>query len=796
MTASLSPFPAIPSATDPWVVIARGDSPAALKCTESLFTLGNGFIGVRGGVEEDARSTAPVVHLNGVYEITPITYHEKAPGFAEASDTRIPVPDGTLIGLTVEGEPLDLSTGTVLEHHRWLDLRTGVLHRALRWRSPAGRTLRLATERLVVEDHPGPVVIQYQVTAEDFTAEVVVDSCLAPHQPPSMDEGGVHDPRVGPQLAALAFRRWIEEDGNDGMVLRTSRSRQGVAVAMSHGATVTSDAPILTASIRDQGIVSHTVRTTLTPGSVLTLVKCVAYAADKGVDGTPADDEVLARSAVAALAQANAIGLPALRQARTQALQDFWLSSDIAVEGAPDLERAVRFNLFQLLQGAGRDGLTSVGAKGQSGEGYEGHYFWDAEIFALPILVYTRPAVARAILEYRHRTLDGARAHARAMGHRKGALYPWRTIGGGECSAYFPAGSAQYHINADIAHAVRQYMDASGDDDFLVRHGAEILFETARLWLDMGHYNPRRGGRFCIHEVTGPDEYTAMVDNNLYTNAMAQAHLEYAAEVAARLGREKPEALARIAAAIGLGAEEPEGWRQAAQAMYLPYDEASGIYPQDDSFLDKKPWDFAGTPADHHPLLLHYHPLVLYRHQVCKQADAVLAFCLLPHRFEPEAVRRSFAFYESVTVHDSTLSAGVFALLAARLGQLDKALAYFNDTALVDLDDLHRNTGHGLHMAAMAGSWMALAQGFAGLHALGGTLRFTPTLPPGWTGYRFRLDFQGNRIEVAVGCDAATTYRLLTGPGLALNHHGQVAHLTPSAPEQTLRTEGTRHAAL
>lgn len=757
---------------------------------------------MRGVVEEAGRSTAPVVHLNGVYEVTPITYHEKAPGFAEASDTRIPVPDGTRIDLTV-GEPLDLTTGRVLAHHRWLDLRTGVLHRALRWRSPAGRTVRVVSERLVVEDHPGPIVIHYQVTAEDFSDEVAVASRLVPHhapaaKAPAAEENGVHDPRLGPQTTAPAFRRWVEgPDGITGLVLRTRRSGQGVAAAMAH--TVTADGAVLPATVRDNSELCHMLRTTLAPGGTLTIVKSIAYAADKDTHGTPADDEAVGRSAIAALTQAQSIGLPALRQARTQALQEYWLSADIAIDGAPHLGRAVRFNLFQLLQGAGRDGLTSVGAKGQSGEGYEGHYFWDAEIFALPVLVYTKPAVARAMLEYRHRTLDGARTHARLMGHRKGALYPWRTIGGAECSSYFPAGSAQYHINADVAHAVRQYMDATGDDDFLVRHGAEILFETARLWLDMGHYNPRHGGRFCIHEVTGPDEYTAMVDNNLYTNAMAQAHLEYAAAVAERLGRERPDALAALAQRIGLGDEEARGWRQAAEAMYLPYDEPSGIHPQDDSFLDKKPWDFAGTPADHHPLLMHYHPLVLYRHQVCKQADAVLAFCLMPHRFEAEAVRRSFAFYEAVTVHDSTLSAGVFGLLAARLGQMGKALSYFNATALVDLDDLHANTGHGLHMAALAGSWMALVQGFAGFHALGGIPRFNPSLPPGWDGYRFRLEFQGNRVEVAVTCDAAT-YRLLAGPGLSLRHGGEVAHLTPAASEATFAlaavTEGGAHAPL
>ncbi|RME62075.1 MAG: glycoside hydrolase family 65 protein, partial [Alphaproteobacteria bacterium] len=401
----------------------------------------------------------------------------------------------------------------------------------------------------------------------------------------------------------------------------------------------------------------------------------------------------------------------------------------------------MRFNVFQLLQAAGRDGETSVAAKGQTGEGYEGHYFWDAEIFALPVFVFTAPEIARALLLYRCNRLNGARAHARAMGHAKGALFPWRTIGGRECSAYFPAGSAQYHINADIAYALRQYVEATGDEAFLFGHGAELLFETARIWTQIGFHDPRHGERFCIHEVTGPDEYTAMVNNNFYTNAMAAAHLDYACAVAARMKAADAAAFQALAARLALGEEEIAAWRRAADNMWLPHDDTLGIVAQDDSFLDKKVWDFAATPAAHYPLLLHYHPLTLYRHQVCKQADAVLAMVLLPDCAEPAVMARSFDYYEAITVHDSTLSPGAFAIAACAVGAMAKIYDYFTFAAQIDLADLHGNTGHGLHMASMASSWLCVAHGFAGMRTLGGHLRFRPLLPPPLAGYRFRLLF-------------------------------------------------------
>ncbi|HEY0231654.1 MAG TPA: beta-phosphoglucomutase, partial [Dokdonella sp.] len=447
------------------------------------------------------------------------------------------------------------------------------------------------------------------------------------------------------------------------------------------------------------------------------------------------------------------------------------------------VEQALRFNLFHVLQSTGRGGRTSAAAKGLTGEGYEGHYFWDTEAFVLPVLAFTAPALARGMLEYRLRTLGHARAHARELNHTRGALYAWRTISGDECSSYYPSGSAQYHINAAIAYAIRLYVDASGDQAFLVEGGAEVLFETARVWLDIGHFNARRNGAFCIHEVTGPDEYTALVDNNYYTNRMAQAHLRHAVKVARWFAAEHAAGYAGLCARIGLGDDEIEDWSLAAETMYLPTDERYGVFPQDDTFLDKPVWNFQATPADRYPLLLHYHPMTIYRHQVCKQADVVLALVLAGEGIDVERKRRNFDYYERVTVHDSTLSASTFSVLASEVGYADKAYRYFLDTTRVDLDDLHGNTHHGVHMAAMAGSWLSLVWGFAGLRVVAGRLRFAPSLPAGWRGYRFGMVWQGRRLQVSVDAGAAR-YTLLAGEPLSIDHAGSPVVLTTGASSE------------
>ncbi|MFZ5608839.1 MAG: glycoside hydrolase family 65 protein [Pseudomonadota bacterium] len=767
-------------AGDPWSVCEEGFDPRLAGRAESLFTVGNGFIGARGQLEEDDPA-APAVYLNGVYETVPIHYHERAPGFALASDTRLPAPSGLAFDIRLGDARLALDTGAVEHHQRRLDFKAGLLRRVTRWRTPAGQRLELVSERFASFEDPQLLLILLRLTMLDGTAPLVIASHLTAPRMAGKAGGETHDPRLGPALDAHALEpeARIAEQDFCGLALRAPRSGHGLVSLMAHQW----EAPVPFAERREARESAATARFSgqMKAGETLTLHKFIAYASDRG------DKSIdLPARARASIARALEAGAGVLKAQQAAYLENYWQNAEVTLEGDARATQAVRFNMVQLLQAAGRDGATSLAAKGQSGEGYEGHYFWDAEIFALPLFAHTAPAIARAMLVYRHGKLAAARAHARAMGHRRGALFPWRTIGGGECSAYFPAGSAQYHINADIAHALRTYVEATGDEAFLFSHGAELLVETARLWLEVGFHNPRRQGRFCIHEVTGPDEYTAMVNNNFYTNAMAAAHLDYACTVTERLAQEEPAAWADLARRLELAAEEPALWRQAAEAMVLPEDAELGIYAQDDSFLEKKIWDFANTPASHYPLLLHYHPLALYRHQVCKQADAILAMALLPGRFDAAKVARSFAYYEAVTVHDSTLSPGIFSIMASEVGEPKKAYGYFEDAAHIDLDDLHGNTGHGLHMAAMAASWMAVVHGFAGMRGLGGRLRFRPLLPPRLKGYAFVLLFQGRRVRVKVDADGVT-YQRLAGAPLAIAHEGEDILLEGEAVRRPLR---------
>jgi alpha,alpha-trehalose phosphorylase len=464
------------------------------------------------------------------------------------------------------------------------------------------------------------------------------------------------------------------------------------------------------------------------------------------------------------------LGFDGLFAEQTAYLTEFWRNATVEIGGDESLQQGMRFSEFHLLQSAGRNGKTNIAAKGVTGAGYDGHYFWDTEIYVLPFFLHTRPEIARKLLESRASMLSAARTRALEMAHKKGALYPWRTITGPECSSYFPAGTAQYHINADIAYSIAQYTDVTGDRSFLLDHGAEVVFETARIWPDLGQFDAN--GRFGIYTVTGPDEYTAIVNNNLFTNVMARHHLRFAAKTAAWLQSEHPAVYAELATKIGLTTDEIATWQRAADHMILPYDETRGIHAQDDTFLDKPVWDFANTPRDKYPLLLHYHPLVIYRHQVCKQPDVVLALLLLGHEFTAEDKKRNYDYYETITTHDSSLSSCIFSIMAADVGYTEKAYDYFMQTARLDIDNLHHNTEHGVHAAALAGSWMSVVYGFAGLRSFGGVIQFAPFLPKEWTHYQFVVRTGQALLQVRVESEQVH-YSLLDGTRLEVRHRGQ-----------------------
>ncbi|MBC9031363.1 glycoside hydrolase family 65 protein [Sphingomonas sp. JC676] len=707
-------------AEDGWALEVIGDDPAREGWAATILALSNGAIGVRGAIEERASATT---FLARAYEQAPIHYHERLHGFAASSDSRVPVAEALGLAVRIDGAAIDLTAATSATR-RVLDLRQGVLRRETRWTLADGRILTVHAERLVPLDGRAALVRRLRAEVDGATATLHPYLAPAPKAAAQSD-----DPRIGVNLASRGFE--IERSEEVLVVERLPGSGIGVAAVQRQR--------------EEDGW----------------LLVATGFAAGRD----PSDVLVAEAQALADTALADGFGRAV--EAQRALLDAFWAGADLDVAGQPRLTATLRANLFHLFASAGRDGRSSAAAKGLTGEGYEGHYFWDTEAFMLPVLAVLAPDIARAMLVYRSATLDAAFANARALDHPRGALYAWRTIEGRECSAHYPSGSAQYHINAAIAFAIGCYVDATGDEAFLVEHGARMLIETARLWLVLGDW---AGGAFHLRGVTGPDEYTALIDDNWYTNRMAQKHLRLAVSAAARVAESAPEAWTALAAQMALGADELAEFTRTADAMHLPYDAERDLDAQDASFLDKPRWDVANTPASQLPLLLHFHPMTLYRHQVSKQADIVLGMVLGGEQVSLERKRRVFDHYEPVTTHDSTLSAATFSILASEVGHEVAALRFFADTSLVDIDDRHGNTGHGVHMAAMAGSWMALVWGFAGFRPHGPELRFRPTRPAEWKGYGFGLTWRGTLVRVEVQ-GGGITYRAVSGPDIVIGHH-------------------------
>ncbi len=749
-------------AVEPWAVRECGLNLVALGQTESVFALANGHIGLRGNLDEGDPHALPGSYLNSFYELRPLPYPEGGYGYPESGQTIVNVTNGKLIRLLVDDEPLDVRYGEVRSHERILDLRAGTLSRRLEWVSPAGKAVRVRSQRLVSLVQRAVVAIDYEVEPVDVPVLLVLQSELfANEQLPATTD----DPRVAAVLSEpLVAEQCRCNDTGATLLHHTRHSNLRMAAAMDHEVIGPSRTEFHSSATED--VARTTVICRLEPGQRLRVVKYLAYGWSSQRSFPALNDQVRA-----ALAAARYTGWTGLATEQRRYLDEFWASADVTVEGNPQLQQAVRFALFHVLQAGARAEGRGIAAKGLTGPGYDGHTFWDTETFVLPILSHTVPDAAADVLRWRQQTLPLARERATQLG-LAGAAFPWRTIRGQECSGYWPAGTAAFHVNADIADAAIRHVTATGDTDFERNVALELLVHTARLWRSLGHHDV--AGRFRIDGVTGPDEYSALADNNVYTNLMAQRNLRVAADV---VGRHRDQA-----AALGVDAEEAASWRDAAAEMVVPYDEKLGVHPQAEGFTEHAIWDFAGTATDQYPLLLHFPYFDLYRKQVVKQADLVLAMHLCPEAFTAEQKARNFAYYERITVRDSSLSAATQAVLAAETGHLELAYDYLCETALVDLADLAKNTDHGLHIAALAGSWSALVAGFGGLrHLDDGGLAFAPRLPEALSRITFRLRWRGRRLRVEITPGQAE-YQLLEGVGLELRHHGQPVTLTMGTP--------------
>jgi alpha,alpha-trehalose phosphorylase len=751
---------------DEWALRETAHRPEDLGTTETLFAVGNGYLGLRGNPEEGRDAVQHGTFINGFHETWEIHHAEAAFGFARTGQTLVNVPDAKVMKIYVDDEPLILGTADLESYERTLDLAGGLLRRSLVWRTPSGKRVKVESSRMVSMTERHLAVLELEVTMLEGDAPVVISSQVLNRQDgedeyhvASAAMGESRDPRKAGRFAdrVLVPQEHYADDDRIFLGYRCANSAMTLAVCAHHDLDTTDEVERIVRSEDDLGKIAF--RIDAHQGVTTRLTKMVTYHTSRGVPVRELSDRC-----DRTLDRAVRHGAAAYRDDQRRWFDHFWASSDVVVEGQPALQQAIRFNLFHLAQASARSDQQGVPAKGVTGNGYEGHYFWDTEVYVVPFLVYTMPEIARNCLHFRSRMLPAARDRAHELA-QVGALYPWRTINGEEASAYYAAGTAQVHIDADVAYALSKYVDATGDTGFLMRDGVDILVETARLYADLGFWrHPANGDAskygdsptFHIHGVTGPDEYTTVVNNNLFTNVMARFNLERAVRAVDEVRDADPVEHERMKKRLGLRCEEVQEWREAAEAMCIPYDENLGIHPQDEHFLDREVWDLSRTPAELRPLLLHYHPLVIYRFQVLKQADVVLALFLQGDRFTAEEKRADFEYYDPITTGDSTLSAVVQSVMAAEVGYHQQSLSYFRKALYVDLLDLHSNVVDGMHVASAGGIWSALVSGFGGMRDHGGELSFDPRLPVDWPALTFPLLWHGNRLRVRVTQDAIT----------------------------------------
>lgn len=713
---------------EPWGLTRKGLHPKLLGLDETLLALSNGNLGVRASYEQGAPHFEPGTLLNGLHETWPIVYPEPAYGFADTGQTILNLPDANYLSVDWNGVRLELAAAELIRH---LDFRTGILTTTARWAEVTATWQRLVSLaepdvhaiRVSLDAHqPGRVGVEGQIINR-------VDLERSGQDVQMLEPGEEVDPRQAPEFG----RRVLAPAG---------QMAQGNTCALSYR-TVTSGLPV-TVGARLVGPNSQEPKILDPDRAMMRSEFEMSAGASQTVELTTAyrrDDEPA--EACAFLGPVD--GFEDLATRQTEAFASIWETSDIEIEGDPVAQQVVRFAIFHLIQASAALNGRSVAARGLTGRTYEGHYFWDSDVFVSQMLSATNPEAAKEVIRWRYSILPEARKRARTLS-LDGALFPWRTITGEEASAFFEAGTAQFHIDADVVYGLRSYLEWTGDEDMLWECGVEIAVETARMWASLGFWDDRG---YHIHGVTGPDEYTALVNDNAYTNLMARMNLRFAIDSTRRMRAERDAEYEDLTLRIGLDEDEIEEWSRIADAIVIPFDPELGITPQDSTFLTLEAWDWS-TPREKYPLLLHFHPLVLYRHQMLKQADVVMAHFLLPGETSIDQQSRDYEFYDPITTGDSSLSAAVQSAVASRLGKPEDAWSHFKRAALVDLGDLAGNGASGVHIASAAGTWLALVLGFAGL-AVGGEKRWPARLPDGWESMTVKLQVRGEPTTFEFG---------------------------------------------
>lgn len=747
-TSGVPVLPTTPTADPNWLVVEDGFNLAREHEIESLFAVANGYVGTRGSLAEGCSLSAPATFVAGVFDI---------PSGAHPAPELVVAPDWLRLRGAVDGQELRLENGELLEHHRILDLRQGILWREWRQRDPTGRITSIRGLRLASLANRHVLFQSIVFSPENYSGRLDVELPI--------DSAGAEElrlPNLSPLLVPVAAST-LSTDGAvavPGARVHSFRTvRTGVTIAFASATRLVNehdasgaDAPEHTDAERPQHWTMDVVL-----GKRYRLDRIVVVYTSRDTE-RPAD--AAAAHVARLVAQGGAERIVA---DHVRAWDARWRTADVEVDGDAAIQRALRFAGYHLISAANpEDERVSVGARALTGHTYKGHVFWDTEIFMLPFYVFTHPPSARALLMYRYHTLPAARDKARALGYR-GALFPWESAATGiEATPRYGlipdgtivrilTGDQEHHISADVAYAAWQYWRATGDDDFFRAAGAELLLETARFWASRGTLDD--DGRYHIRTVIGPDEYHEGVDDDAYTNLMAQWNLERGAETAHILETRWPERWRELSRALALTTHEVGEWRRLAAVMYTGFDPDTGLYEQFRGYFSLEYIDLAAFEPRTAPMDVVLGPERTQRSQVIKQADVVMALYLLWDQFPAEVREANFRYYEARTGHGSSLSPAVHALVAARLGDHARAMRYLRQAAEIDLANNMGNAAGGVHAGALGGLWQAVGFGFGGLRPREDGLLLDPQLPPEWRALRYPAQWRRRQLRVAVSGD-------------------------------------------
>lgn len=726
--------------------------------TETIFAQANGYLGTRATLEEGYKKEIEGTFINGFYDTEKIVYGESAYGYAKNRQTQLLVPNSKNIRLVIDNEVLDLEESKIENHSRSLNLQTGVLTRNLTWTTKTNKVLEVTYEKIVSMDYENLMIVNIKLNPINFKGSIKILSGIKKDIAIAIDE---NDPRVSGDLKySLISKNIYMKDNN----LIYEASTENSNLSLLNGVYNKID-NIINKNVKiEKDCIIEEIEVNLE--KELDFTKYCFYSFDK-------NEEYNNEEKIYEFNQLKKQNYYYYKELQKSYYKRFWDKSDIIINGDDKIQAAIRFNMFHLVQSVGKNGKTNIAAKGLTGDGYEGHYFWDTETYVIPYFIYTNPEIAKQLLSYRYSILDKAKERAKELSY-KGALYPWRTINGEESSAYYPAGTAQIHINADIMYSVKKYYEASEDLDFMIDKGLEMLIETSRFYADYMDYIKGRG--YCINGVTGPDEYSALVNNNTYTNMMVKYQVKFLVDFMKNIKEKDKNTYNNLVNKFNITDEELNLYKDIYENMYIHRIEDNMI-GQDDSFLNKKVWDFNSTPKENYPLLLHYHPMVIYKHQVLKQADLILAMLLTPEYFTEEEKKVNFDYYEKINTHDSSLSECIHSIMANELGYDDMSYKFFTNTVNTDLYDLHNNVKNGVHIASMAGSWQCIVFGFAGMRQIDGMLSFNPRLNNDLDKIEFKITFKNRVIKVSID-KTCEKFELVNGDDIQIMNKGKLINLT------------------